>query len=191
MDGFCQYPYYPYYYYYPFEVPFFPPASSSPASSTATPRYYILPAGTSVALPWGQYVTAVEALQVHNDLALPGSSPISFTKNIIRPISVGFARQSTLAGLDQAEMIGLTWKNSGFSLTLVQPNGITLPIQGDGSNVVHLTGPKYDYYFLRNPAPGNWIIRVTPINPASGGADYSLIYGKVQGAIPLQPAPIQ
>jgi len=82
-------------------------------------------------------------------------------------------------------MIGLSWKDASFSLTLIQPNGIALPAQGDNLNVMHLAGTNYDYYFLRNAARGNWGIEIRPLNPSSNGVGFSLITGLVKGAVPI------
>jgi hypothetical protein len=82
----------------------------------------------------------------------------------------------------RSEMIGLSWKDASFTLTLIQPSGSTLPVQGDNRNVIHLIGPTYDYYFLRNAAQGNWGIEIMPINPGANGAGFSLISGLVKGA---------
>jgi hypothetical protein len=48
--------------------------------------------------------------------------------------------------------------------------------------VIHLIGPYYDYYFLKNAAQGNWGIEIRPINPGANGAGFSLINGLVKGA---------
>ena len=79
-------------------------------------------------------------------------------------------------------MIGLSWKDASFTLTLIQPNGSALPVQGDNQNVIHLIGSNYDYYFLRNAAQGNWGIEIRPINPGANGVGFSLINGLVKGA---------
>jgi hypothetical protein len=79
-------------------------------------------------------------------------------------------------------MVGLTWKDGSFKLNLIQPNGVALPVQGDNRNVIHLIGSNYDYYFLRNAAPGSWTIVVRPINTGASGTGFSLINGPVKGA---------
>ncbi|MCX6672810.1 MAG: hypothetical protein NTY37_03420, partial [Methanothrix sp.] len=93
--------------------------------------------------------------------------------------------QTGLSISEWAEMIGLSWKDVGFTLTLIQPNGITLPVQGDNQNVMHLLGSNYDYYFLRSAAIGNWGIEVKPINAGANGVGFSLINGLVKGAAPI------
>jgi hypothetical protein len=90
----------------------------------------------------------------------------------------------TQATGEEAEMIGLSWKDSSFKMTLVQPNGTALPASGDGVNVIHVSGTTYDYYFLKQPAKGSWYVDIAPINPASTGAAYSLISGQVKGTLP-------
>jgi len=90
--------------------------------------------------------------------------------------------------MNQWEMIGLSWKEASFKMTLIQPNKIVLPAQVDGRNVVHLTGANYDYYFLRSPPAGNWTVQIMPVNAATGGTGYSLLSGLVQGAIPPNQA---
>jgi len=163
IDGICQYPYYSY---------------ALPAASTTSPQSYSIPAGTAISLPWGQSFTALSALQVNNGQAYPTTSALRFAKLI------GTENQATSSTSEQAEMIGLSWKDNGFSMTLIQPNGVALPAQGDGQNVVHVKGTGYDYYFLRNAAQGNWYIEIKPLNPSAAGIAYSLISGLVSGTIP-------
>jgi len=75
--------------------------------------------------------------------------------------------QTGLSISQWAEMIGLSWKDAGFTLTLIQPDGITLPAKADNQNVMHLVGSNYDYYFLSN------------------GVGFSLITGLVKGAVSI------
>ena len=96
--------------------------------------------------------------------------------------------QSNLLISDQAEMIGLSWQTSTFTVVLIQPDGSVLPLKGDNQNVLHLMGSNYDYYYLRSPAKGNWNVEIRPVNPGTGGEGFSLITGLVRGAAPLQSA---
>ena len=176
INGVCQYPYYTYAApYYPYAAP------TSPLPSTNS---YTIPAGTAVTLPWGQSVTALNTLKVENGITYPSASPLRFARMLgeNQAISVNQMGQSIS---EQAEMIGLSWKDARSNLTLIQPNGSALPAQGDNQNVVHLVGSNYDYYFLSSSAAkGNWSIEVKPIIPSSNGVGFSLITGLVKGAIP-------
>jgi len=190
IDGVCRYPYY-YYYpyynfypYYPYDVPYVPPTPVAAAPTAPKPQSYTIPAGTSITFPWGGSMLAAEALQVYNGLAYPGAKPISFERELGSPAQVASVGRMALSAMNQWEMIGLAWKEAGFNMTLIQPNKIALPAQGDGQNVVHFNGSNYDYYFLRNPAAGIWTVQIMPVNAASSGTGYSLISGLVQGPIP-------
>ena len=189
IDGPCQYPYYyyPYYPYYPYDVPYVPPTPVAAAPTASKPQSYTIPAGTSITLPWGGSMLAAEALQVYNGLAYPGAKPIGFDRELGSPSQVASVGSMALSAMNQWEMIGLAWKEAGFNMTLIQPNKIALPAQGDGQNVVHFTGSNYDYYFLRSPAAGIWTVQIMPVNAASSGSGYSLISGLVQGPIPPIP----
>jgi len=189
IQGTCQYLYYPYYPYYLYDVPYVPTTPTAPAPATAKPQSYTIPAGTSITLPWGGSMLSAEILQVYNGLAYPAATPISFTRNLGSPAQIASIGQVALsATINQWEMIGLSWKDAGFKMTLIQPNKTVLPAQGDGRNVVHLTGSNYDYYFLKSPPAGNWTVQIVPVNAASSGTGYSLISGLVQGAIPPNQA---
>ena len=191
VDGTCKYPYYyyyPYYPYYPYGVPYAPPAPTAPAPAPSKPQSYTIPAGTSITLPWGGSMLSAEVLQVYNGQAYPGATPISFTRDLGSPAQIASVGQVALSAMNQWEMIGLSWKDASFKMTLVQPNKIVLPAQGDGRNVVHLTGSNYDYYFLRSPLAGDWTVQIMPVNAATGGTGYTLISGLVQGAIPPNQA---
>ncbi|OPY52294.1 MAG: hypothetical protein A4E49_01901 [Methanosaeta sp. PtaU1.Bin112] len=179
IDGLCQRLYYPY------AVPYYPyyPTYAAPAASAApAAQTYTIPAGTAITLPWEGKVTALNALNVENAVAYPGASPLKYVRQLgleSQATSVGQAAQSIS---ERSEMIGLSWKDASFSMTLIQPNGVALPLQGDNRNVIHLIGPNYDYYFLRNAAPGSWAIVIQPINPGASGTGFSLINGLVKGA---------
>jgi hypothetical protein len=179
INGVCQYPYYfyaaPYYYH-----PYAPAASTLPAAQS-----YIIPAGTVITLPWGQQVTCLGPLRVENGMAYAGVSPLRFTRvlGVNQPVS---GSQSGPLISEQAEMIGLAWKDAFFNLTLIQPNGIALPAQSDSRDVMHLVGANYNYYFLKSPARGNWTIEIRPINPGANGAGFSLLTGLVKGGPSLQ-----
>ena len=192
IDGVCRYPdyysYYPYYPYYPYGVPYAPSAPTAPAPAPSKPQSYTIPAGTSITLPWGGSMLSAEVLQVYNGLAYPGATPISFTRDLGSPAQIASIGQVALSAMNQWEMIGLSWKDASFKLTLVQPNGAVLPSQGDGRNVVHLTGSNYDYYFLKSPPAGDWTVQILPVNATPSGTGYSLLSGLVQGAIPPNQA---
>jgi hypothetical protein len=119
---------------------------------------------------------------VENAVAYPGASPLKFVRSLGLEGQTISAYQTEPSISERSEMIGLSWKDASFTLTLIQPNGIALPVQGDNRNVIHLIGPTYDYYFLRNAAQGNWGIEIRPINQGANGAGFSLINGLVKGA---------
>jgi len=192
---YLYYPYYPYYYpYYPSGIPYLPPTPTPTAAAAAAsrPQSYTIPAGTSITLPWGGSMKAGEVLQVYNGLAYPAATPISFTRDLGSTAKAASIGQMALTAMNQWELIGLSWKdeNAGFKMTLIQPNKTALPAQGDGQNVVHITGPIYDHYFLRSPAPGTWMVQIIPTGAAASGTEYSLISGLVLGPIPPHQAPV-
>jgi len=181
IDGICQYPYYPYATpYYPYYQPYVAPASALP-----TTQSYTIPAGTAITLPWAGSVTALNMLKVENGMAYPGPSPLKFIRSLGLEDQAISAYQTGPSISEKAEMIGLSWKDGVFTMTLIQPNGSVLPVQGDNRNVIHLVGPNYDYYFLRSAAQGNWGIEVKPIAPGANGVGFSLITGLVKGAAPI------
>jgi len=167
--------------YYDYVAPY-----AAATSATSSPQSYTIPAGTVVTVPWGQSMTALGVLQVNNGLAYPSTSPLRFARLL------GYETETTPAvqiGMiqsagEKADMIGLSWKDSSFSMTLVRPDGTALPAAGDGVNVVHVSGSTYDYYFLKNAAKGSWYVEIKPVNPSSTGAAYSLISGQVKGTLP-------
>ncbi|MCK9441300.1 MAG: hypothetical protein M0Q13_07755 [Methanothrix sp.] len=168
---------YPYYLYYKPYV--------APASTLTSAQSYTIPAGTAITLPWSKSVTSLNTLKVENGIAYPGASPLKFVRSLGLEDQAISGYQTGLSISERAEMIGLSWKDTSFTLTLIQPDGSTLPVQGDNRNVVHLLGSNYDYYFLRNAAKGNWGIEVKPINPGANGVGFSLITGLVKGATPI------
>lgn len=172
IDGTCRYPYY-YGYYYPYALP---------ASAAAPANSYTIPAGTAISLPWGLSVTAIGDLRVENAIAYPGVSPFRFVRAMGAELAMTGSQNKPISEL--AQMIGLSWNEAAFSLTLIKPDGSVQSPQGDNVNVVHLLGWNYDYYFLKSPAPGNWTVQVTPTNAASSGTVFSLITGLVKGASP-------
>jgi hypothetical protein len=184
IDGVCRYPYYTYpalyYPYYPYYEPYVAPTSALP-----TAKYYTIPAGTAITLPWAKSVTALNTLKVENGITYPGASPLKFVRSLGLEDQAVSGYQTGPSISERAEMIGLSWKDDGFTLTLIQPNGSILPVQGDNRNVMHIVGSNYDYYFLRSAAIGNWGIEVKPINPGANGVGFSLITGLVKGAVPL------
>jgi hypothetical protein len=178
VDGSCVYLYYPYYPYYPYVAP---------TSALPSAQSYTIPAGTAITLPWARSVTALNTLKVENGIAYPGTSPLRFVRSLgleNQAVSGYQGYQTGLSISERAEMIGLSWKDASFTLTLIQPDGSALPVQGNNQNVMHLVGLNYDYYFLRSAAIGNWGIEVKPINPGANGVGFSLITGLVKGAVP-------
>ncbi len=184
IDGICQYLYYPYAApYYPYYQPYVAPVTSSaPAAVAPAAQSYTIPAGTTITLPWSKTVTALDTLKVENAVAYPGASPLRYVRQLGMEGQAVSAGQSAQYISERSDMIGLSWKDGGFKLALIQPNGVALPVQGDNGNVIHLIGPNYDYYFLRNAAPGSWTIVIQPINPGASGTGFSLINGLVKGA---------
>ena len=184
IDGVCQYPYYTYpalyYPYYPYYEPYVAPSSTLPSAQS-----YTIPVGTAITLPWAKSVTALNALKVENGIAYPGASPLKFVRTLGIEDQAVSGYQTGPSISERAEMIGLSWKDEGFTLTLIQPNGSILPVQGDNRNVMHFVGSNYDYYFLRSAAIGNWGLEVKPINPGANGVGFSLITGLVKGAAPI------
>ncbi len=181
IDGVCLYLYYPYATsYYPYYQPYVAPTNALP-----TAQSYTIPVGTAITMPWAKSVTALNTLKVENGIAYPGASPLKFVRSLGLEDQAVSGYQTGPSISERAEMIGLSWKNDGFTLTLIQPNGSILPVQGDNRNVMHLVGSNYDYYFLRSEAIGNWGIDVKPINPGANGVGFSLITGLVKGAVPL------
>ena len=174
-NGFCLYPYaYPY--IYPYAEPYNQPIKS-----------YTIPAGTAITLPWGAKATALYTLKVENGIAYSTVPPLRFVRDLGQNQPV-LGYQSNLLISDQAEMIGLSWQTSPFTVVLIQPDGSVLPLKGDNQNVMHLMGSNYDYYYLRSPAKGYWNVEIRPANPGTGGEGFSLITGLVRGAAPLQSA---
>ena len=177
IDGVCQYLYYPYVTpYYPYVAP---PSTLPPAQS------YTIPAATAITLPWAKSVTALNTLKVKNGIAYSSASPLMFVISLDLEDQAVSGDQKQLSISERAEMIGLSWKDTSFTLNLIQPDGSTFPVQSDNQNVLHLVGSNYDYYFLRSAAKGNWGIEVKPINPGANGVGFSLITGLVKGAIPI------
>lgn len=194
-----HYPYLDFYYpvnYYPYRVA---PIVSAPkvavpsaaiskaaATSAATPqtKSYNISAGTVITLPWNHTVTALDALQVENGVALSSGSGIRFSRQM--GMSKVYQLPDSQNIFDRAEMVGLSWpaNSSPFTLTLIQPNGTTLSVQDGDENALHLTGSNYNYYFLRNPAEGYWTVVVTPTQTAPNGTGFSLISGLVKGIVP-------
>jgi hypothetical protein len=187
IDGTCKYVdhpdiYYSYYFYYPYTYPY-----AEPYSYNQPVKSYTIPAGMAITLPWGAKATALDTLNVENGIAYSSASPLRFVKELGRNQAVS-GYQSNLLISDQAEMIGLSWQTSTFTVVLIQPDGSVLPLKGDNQNVLHLMGSNYDYYFLRSPARGNWNVEIRPANPGTGGEGFSLITGLVRGAAPLPSA---
>ncbi len=161
----------------------------APSGPLPSAQSYTIPAGTAITLPWGQVATALDFLKVENGIAYssasPSASPLRFVRLLGLESQAISGYQSGLPISERAEMIGLSWKEARFNLNLIQPNGSILPVQGDNQKVVHLVGPNYDYYFLRNAAIGNWSIEIRPLNQGTDGVGFSLITGLVKGAAPI------
>jgi hypothetical protein len=106
---------------------------------------------------------------------------------------LGYQDQAPSSGLnsvpasERAEMIGLTWQGSPLTMTLTKPDGSILYSDGTNPDVVRVKGSNYEYYFLKNPAIGNWNIGVQPSNQMVSGERFTLITGLVNGAIPTNP----
>lgn len=193
INGVCRYlcnpcyPYYPYYPYYLYDGPYYHYVAPVVAAPTVVPpvQSYTIPAGTVITLPWSSSVTALGILKVENGIAYSSGSPSRFVRT---PALEEQAVSGLVTGLpisQKAYMVGLSWKDAGFTLTLIKPDGKTLPVQGDNQDVLHLVGSNYDYYFLRNAGQGNWGIEVKPVNAGASGVGYSLITGLVRGAAPI------
>lgn len=193
INGVCRYlcnpcyPYYPYHPYYPYDAYIYPYVAPISTAPTAVPpvQSYTIPAGTVITLPWSSSVTALGILKVENGIAYSSGSPLRFVRT---PALEEQAVSGLVTGLpisEKAYMIGLSWKDAGFTLALIKPDGSTLPVQGDNQEVIHHVGSKYDYYFLKNAGQGNWGIEVRPVNAGASGAGYSLITGLVRGAAPI------
>lgn len=158
------------------------PAPGTAAASSSPPtKSYTIESGKVIILPWNETVTALDALQVENGIAFSGGSGIRFARQL------GTSKIYQLPGgqsiSDRAEMVGLSWPEGGipFTLTLIQPNGITLSVRDGDKNALHLTGSNYNYYFLRDPAKGYWTAVVTPEQSSASGIGFSLISGLVEG----------
>jgi hypothetical protein len=128
-------------------------------------------------------------LKVENGIAYSSASPLMFMRSLGLEDQVVSGYQKQLPILERAEMIGLSWKDARFTLTLIQPDGSAFPVQGDNMNVMHLVGSNYDYYFLRSAAKGIWGIEVKPINSGANGVGFSLITGQVKGAALINHLP--
>ena len=181
INGICQYLYYPYVEpYYPYVAP---PSALPPTQS------YTIPAATAITLPWAQSVTALDTLKVENGIAYSSASPPMFVRSLGSNDHAVSGYQNPPSISEQAEMIGISWKDAYFTLTLIQPDGRAFPVQGENQNVIHLMGSNYDYYFLRSTAQGIWGIKVMPVNTGANGAGFSLITGLVKGAAPINHLP--
>lgn len=162
-----------------YDTPFYSAPRLVPSQSAA-PRSYMIPVGSSINLPWGKAVTALVPVKVENGVAYSTRLPIRFSR------LMGYDQAASIdldasPPMDRVEMVGLTWQGNPFSVTLIRPDGKAVSPDSDKRNIRHVTGPNYDYYFLRNPARGRWMIEIRPINPGSRGQDFSLITGLVGG----------
>jgi hypothetical protein len=164
IDGVCQY---------------------SPNSYAAYPGSSVIPPGTILPLPWGSEVTALNVLRAENGVFSAYESPMKFTRQLgyqATPSSL-----NSIATSEKAEMIGLTWQGSPLTMTLTKPDGSILYPDGTSPDVVRVKGSNYEYYFLKNPAIGNWNIGVQPSNQMASSERFTLITGLVNGAIPTNP----
>ena len=197
MDYYYPYLYYPVKYNYPYSAApvIAPPTVAAPAvaapgttgtSSNPPTKSYTISAGKVITLPWNDTVTALDTLQVENGVALSSGSGIRFSRQMGTSKVYQIPDGQNIS--DRAEMVGLSWPVGGipFTLTLIQPNGITLTVKDDDKDALHLTGSNYDYYFLRDPAKGYWTVVVTPEQSSASGAGFSLISGMVKGIVPTE-----
>ena len=115
IDGFCLHPY-AYQYAYPYIYPY-----NEPYNYNQPIKSYTIPIGTVITLPWGAKVTALDTLKVEDGIAYSSVTPLRFTRDLGQnpPVS-GY--QSSLLISDQAEMIGLSWQTSPFTMVLIQPD---------------------------------------------------------------------
>ncbi len=178
INGVCQYPQSPY------AAPYAAPAAS--------PGSYSIPPGTILPLPWGSEVTALNALRVENGVMSAYESPMRFIRQLGSQYQSPSSGQNPVLLPEMAEMIGLTWQGSPLTMILTRPDGSILYQEVANPDVVRVKGPNYEYYFLKNPAIGNWNIGVQPSNlqPSSqmiGSERFTLITGMVSGAIPTNP----
>ena len=151
--------------------------------STGAPSSYSIPAGSSIALPWGSMVTAIDSVQVENGIAYTTRSPLIFVRKFGDNLAI--SRDPSLSqGSERMEMVGVTWQNSPIRMALIKPDGSILSAKSDSQNIKHLTGPNYDYYFLRKPASSYWRIWISPAYPSASGEGFSLISGLVEGVVP-------
>lgn len=151
------------------------------SNAGAAPGSYIIPAGSSIVLPWKASVTAIGPARVENGVAYPPGQPLEFSRQL------GYYQETPVAyGMSQitpgAEMVGLSWQGNPFNVTLIKPDGSALSPDNDPQSIKHVTGANYDYYFIRNPAKGEWNVNIWPVSPAIGGEAFSLITGFVAGA---------
>jgi hypothetical protein len=77
------------------------------------------------------------------------------------------------------EIAGLNWEGSNLSLMLFDPKNNLTPTAGYGIDVRHMEGPTYDYYWLKNPMPGNWTFKIVSIDVEETGEKASLFSGPV------------
>lgn len=166
---------------YQYVEPYYPYAA--PPRALPSTQSYTIPAATAIVLPWSRSVTALDTLKVDNGIAY-SSAMFSRSLGLAGQSFSGYQSPPSIS--ERAEMIGLSWKDASFTLTLIQPDGRAFSVQSDNQNVIHLSGSNYDYYFLRSPAKGIWGIEVKPINPGANGVGFSLITGLVKGAAPIK-----
>jgi len=77
------------------------------------------------------------------------------------------------------EIAGLNWEGSTLNLVLYAPNGTMIPSDINNSIIEHKKGPTYDYYILKNAPPGNWTLKVVPIDVPKTGENYTLLTGGI------------
>jgi len=83
------------------------------------------------------------------------------------------------------EIAGLNWEGSTLNLILYAPNGTMIPADINDSMIEHKKGPTYDYYILKNAPPGNWTLKVVPIDVPAKGENYTLLTGGISREMDL------
>jgi len=83
------------------------------------------------------------------------------------------------------EIAGLNWEGSTLNLLLYAPNGTMIPTDINDSMIEHKKGPTYDYYILKNAPPGNWTLKVVPIDVPAKGENYTLLTGGISREMDL------
>jgi hypothetical protein len=80
------------------------------------------------------------------------------------------------------DIVGLNWEGSTLALRLIAPDGTALAEGINNSTIRHVKGSNYEYYILKNATPGNWTVRVIPIDIPPEGESFVLIQGRITEA---------